>query len=819
MPVLLLGRAVLGAADMTDAPNDPPDTPNDTEDATMSTNHDDPQTPSDDPSSETPKENLVHFNPWRDFNDAAPQIDVFGDEPDPEQIAQFMEVVFGYCDSLIPVRSFIDKGQGFDGRPHNIWINAGENVTDKMTTFANWAAREGAAVYVIPGTVAEQGQAKAADIQQMQAVVVDIDTGDIAAKRAHLERHLGPPTMVVESGGVTPDGQHKAHVWWKLTEPAEGSDIARVTRIRGDIAAKVGGDMHFRSAHQPIRVAGSVYYKNSLKTQVRIVTLNADLERDLGEFTEAVTDMPPAPGVSLQPDFATPDKPAVDEVLVTPVRESAQDDWSRFEGASAAIGYFIRMVHEGRMSKDEGWEGICGYNAAMLRPQWSVERLKRESERLWARHVEKYGPPLIRLDSAAPAPNEMPAFTLGALLDDDSPMPADIIAPRVLTPGGLLVLGGAPKVGKSDLLISWLVHMAAGVPFLGFTPPRPLRVFYLQAEIQYHYLRERMKQISLPKEVLTGARDNLVATPKLNLLLDIEGSVRVAQAIRRAFPADPVDIICIDPIRNLFDGGPDGGGENDNTAMMFFLKDRVEVLRDHINPDCGVILAHHTKKLSKQQVKDDPFLALSGASALRGFYTSGLILHRPDEESPQRKLEIELRNGPALAAKLIDKVKGEWTEINPMNERLVRKDVGAKHDAERVRKGDVIIQMIAEQAARGKMFTPTQFAAKFENKGSLGGKTSIVERLRVLATKGHVKYLQGEKAAEIGLKMNQSKYGFLCVREMLLKTEDDRIDADTGEVSPIFIKVQPSHFMCEETGGLLPVENSEIWVDQDGGAE
>ena len=819
MPVLLLGRAVLGAADMTDAPKDPPDTPNDTEDANMSTNHDDPQTPSDDLSSETPKENLVHFNPWRDFNDAAPQIDVFGDEPDPEQIAQFMEVVFGYCDSLIPVRSFIDKGQGFDGRPHNIWINAGENVTDKMTTFANWAAREGAAVYVIPGTVAEQGQAKAADIQQMQAVVVDIDTGDIAAKRAHLERHLGPPTMVVESGGVTPDGQHKAHVWWKLTEPAEGSDIARVTRIRGDIAAKVGGDMHFRSAHQPIRVAGSVYYKNSLKTQVRIVTLNADLERDLGEFTEAVTDMPPAPGVSLQPDFATPDKPAVDEVLVTPVRESAQDDWSRFEGASAAIGYFIRMVHEGRMSKDEGWEGICGYNAAMLRPQWSVERLKRESERLWARHVEKYGPPLIRLDSAAPAPNEMPAFTLGALLDDDSPMPADIIAPRVLTPGGLLVLGGAPKVGKSDLLISWLVHMAAGVPFLGFTPPRPLRVFYLQAEIQYHYLRERMKQISLPKEVLTGARDNLVATPKLNLLLDIEGSVRVAQAIRRAFPADPVDIICIDPIRNLFDGGPDGGGENDNTAMMFFLKDRVEVLRDHINPDCGVILAHHTKKLSKQQVKDDPFLALSGASALRGFYTSGLILHRPDEESPQRKLEIELRNGPALAAKLIDKVKGEWTEINPMNERLVRKDVGAKHDAERVRKGDVIIQMIAEQAARGKMFTPTQFAAKFENKGSLGGKTSIVERLRVLATKGHVKYLQGEKAAEIGLKMNQSKYGFLCVREMLLKTEDDRIDADTGEVSPIFIKVQPSHFMCEETGGLLPVENSEIWVDQDGGAE
>ena len=268
------------------------------------------------------------------------------------------------------------------------------------------------------------------------------------------------------------------------------------------------------------------------------------------------------------------------------------------------------------MSKDAGWEGICGYNAAMLRPQWPVERLKRESERLWALHVEKNGPPLVRLDSGAPAPDELPAFSLGALLDDRQPHARGHHRPRVLTPGGLLVLGGAPKVGKSDLLISWLVHMAAGQPFLGFTPPRPLRIFYLQAEIQYHYLRERLRQIALPPEVLAAARDTFVATPKLKLLLDDEGSVRAARAIQAAFPEAPPDILCVDPIRNLFDGGPEGGGENDNTAMMFFLKDRVEVLRDHIDPECGVILVHHTRKLSKHQVKEDPFLALSGASAL-----------------------------------------------------------------------------------------------------------------------------------------------------------------------------------------------------------
>lgn len=757
---------------------------------------------------------IVHFNPWRDFNDAPCQVDVFGDEPDPEQIARFMEVVFGYCEGLIPVRSFIDKGQGFDGRPHNIWIDADRTVADKMATFSNWAGRESAAVYVIPGTVAAKGQAKAADILQMQTVVVDIDTGDIAAKRAHLERHLGPPTMVVESGGVTPEGQRKAHVWWRLTEPAEGDDIARICRLRGDIAAKVGGDAHFRSAHQPIRVAGSVYYKNSLKTQVRIVELNAHRERDLDEFIEAVTDMPPAPGISLQPDFSASDKPAVADVLVIPVREGAQDDWSRFEGASAAIGHYIRMVHDGRLSKDEGWQAICEYNAAMLRPAWPVERLKRESERLWAIHVEKHGPPLIRLDSAAPAPNELPTFTLGALLDDTSPMPADIIAPRVLTPGGILVLGGAPKVGKSDLLIAWLVHMAAGVPFLGFTPPRPLRIFYLQAEIQYHYLRERMQQIGLPPDILAAARDNLVATPKLQMLLDAEGSVRVASAIRRAFPAEPVDIICIDPIRNLFDGGPDGGGENDNAAMMFFLKDRVETLRDHIDPDCGVILVHHTRKLSKQQVKDDPFLALSGASALRGFYSTGLILHRPDEDSTQRRLEIELRNGPALPAKLVDKVNGRWVELNPMNERLVRAEVGARYDAERVRKQDVIIDILLDEAAAGRLYTINQFAEAFENKAGLGGKEGIRERISVQATKGFIKFVRD--GAPYGLGPSRSRFGFLCVEGMAVPDDSEAIDPITGEVSSRTITVLPTHYKSPQTGALLEVENPLVWIYPEG---
>ena len=244
---------------------------------------------------------------------------------------------------------------------------------------------------------------------------------------------------------------------------------------------------------------------------------------------------------------------------------------------------------------------------------------------------------------------------------------------------------------------------------------------------------------------------------------------------------------------------------------------RVEVLRDHVNPDCGVILVHHTKKLSKHQVKEDPFLALSGASALRGFYTTGLILHRPDEDASERKLEIELRNGPALKPKLVDKVNGEWVEINPMNERLVRAEQGAKFDAERDRKGEVIVDILHREARSGRMYTMTLFAEAFENRSGLSGQTSIRERLNVLTTKGIVKFVKGDAASDLGLASDRSKYGYLCVEHMELATGEEAVDPETGEVTPVHVRVFPSHYKCPQTGAVLPVENPAVWVYPEGG--
>jgi hypothetical protein len=577
---------------------------------------------------------------------------------------------------------------------------------------------------------------------------------------------------------------------------------------------KVGGDTHFRSAHQPIRVAGSVYHKGGFQRLVQIREHNP-VEVELVEFADRVAAMPVLPGAGVAPLADGHAKPSLDAILTTPVHEGGADAWTRFEGASAAIGHFVRMVHEGRISANEGWEAICQYNVAMMRPAWPVERLQQEADRLWALHVRKNGPALLRNEAESQQQNlPLPVFSFGQLLDDRSPMPPDIIAPRVLTPGGLLVLGGAPKVGKSDFLISMLAHMAAGVPFLGFTPPAPLRVFYLQSEIQYHYLRERMQEIRLDAAVVNGARERLFATPKLRMILDEKGLALVVDAVRARFPDAPPDIICLDPIRNLFDGGEEGGGENDNSAMMFFLTERVERLREAVAPDCGVILAHHTKKMNRKAVGEDPFQALSGASALRGFYTSGLLMHRPDETITQRRLEIELRNGPALPAKLIDKEKGRWVELNPMNERLVRKEVGAKLDAERLRKHDVILGILLDEAAGERLYTTMQFAETFENKGGLGSKHTIRDRLSVLGTKGFVKFVRD--ATAFGFPVTRSHTGYLCVEGMTFGIPDETADTVTGEIATSPRRVLPSHYKCPQSGSVFEVENPEVWVYPEG---
>jgi hypothetical protein len=403
----------------------------------------------------------------------------------------------------------------------------------------------------------------------------------------------------------------------------------------------------------------------------------------------------------------------------------------------------------------------------------------------------------------------LPIYSMGEILDDDTPVPDDLISNRIVTPGGITVFGGAPKVGKSDFLLSWLAHMAAGLAFLDMVPARALKVAYIQAEVRYPYLKERMHNIHLPKVGLALARRNLMVTPQLHLVLNDEGLEQLIQAISAHFSGAPPDIIAIDPIRNVFDGGG-VGGENDNDAMMFFLTRRVAKLHLTVNPDAGVILVHHTKKITKRQFEEDPFQAFAGASSLRSFYSSSLMLYRPDELTTVRQLIFELRNGPGLPIRYVDKVDSQWEIVNA-SERLVLKEYGQRLDAERLRKLDVILQILLDEGLKGNCYTANQFAEAFEGKAGLGGERTIRERLSALATQGYIKYFRN--AQDYGLpSIGRSKYGYLCVEGMVVNLPQGDPNPDTGEVFTVSLRILPTHYKCPLSGAALPVENPEVWV-------
>ena len=308
--------------------------------------------------------------------------------PDPSLIEAFSKLLFGYCDGWVAVREFAEKGTAT--RPPSLpFLRADSDLGTKLVAEATAAAKAGLALFVVPGTVSGRGKAKADDVVAMQTVLVDLDHGDVQAIHDHLAQHLGPPSLEVVSGGITEQGQEKLHLYWKLTEPAVGTDIPAVCKLRSAIAAKVGGDPSFGSAHQPIRVPGSIYRKGGVE---RLVTIRAErsLEYDLTDLAERVEALPALveSTVPTQHLIGATKEPAA-KLFAKRVREGGADGITRFDALSRIIGYWIRRYGDGYVSREQAWEEIASYNEACIVPPWPIDRLRQETNRLWQRDSER----------------------------------------------------------------------------------------------------------------------------------------------------------------------------------------------------------------------------------------------------------------------------------------------------------------------------------------------------------------------------------------------------------------------------------------------
>jgi putative DNA primase/helicase len=311
-----------------------------------------------------------------EFAPAAPLVD-------PAAIAIFAEVVFGYTEGLVPVRLLSEKDTA-SGAP---WIEtqaADRALAASLAASARRAETAGRALFAVPATIAQGTSARREDLAETAVIMVDLDTGPIAAKRDHLVSWLGAPTLEVASGGVTNEGEAKLHLYWRLTEAVRGADLDLVADLRESIAVLAGGDQSFARLTQPIRVAGSVHAKSGKRTPVSIIA-HTGIDHDLHDLAERVGQMPPFADTG--PSYEI-DTGAVSGGMSAPnlfdrvIHQGGTDGITRFLAISKVAGHLIRRARQGRMTVADAWIALQEYNRDHIAPSWDLPRLERDFQSL-----------------------------------------------------------------------------------------------------------------------------------------------------------------------------------------------------------------------------------------------------------------------------------------------------------------------------------------------------------------------------------------------------------------------------------------------------
>ncbi|MFP3020470.1 MAG: hypothetical protein ACEY3F_03915, partial [Wolbachia sp.] len=94
-------------------------------------------------------------------------------------------------------------------------------------------------------------------------------------------------------------------------------------------------------------------------------------------------------------------------------------------------------------------------------------------------------------------------------------------------------------------------------------PAKPLKIFYLQNEMEYDYIRERLQKLRISKKTLDAGTENLVITQKIKLTLNVE---EIKEIMSENLDVKTVDLIVID---SLFD----------YRSMISFLQNSIDELR------------------------------------------------------------------------------------------------------------------------------------------------------------------------------------------------------------------------------------------------
>ena len=196
-----------------------------------------------------------------------------------------------------------------------------------------------------------------------------------------------------------------------------------------------------------------------------------------------------------------------------------------------------------------------------------------------------------------------------------------------LLPAGTFLLAGAPKIGKSFLVLQMAYQVSMGAPFLGFSS-RQGTVLYLALEDTYERLQKRLAQ-------MTEQDSEHLILSVFSETLDEGLTERLSD-----FWSEHTDtvLIIIDTLQRVRSRTLDNGSyaaDYDTLARLKEFSDTYGVT---------VLVVHHTRK----EGAEDVFNTISGTNGLMGAADGALLLHKDKRTASDAVLEVVGRDQPQL---------------------------------------------------------------------------------------------------------------------------------------------------------------------------
>ncbi len=218
---------------------------------------------------------------------------------------------------------------------------------------------------------------------------------------------------------------------------------------------------------------------------------------------------------------------------------------------------------------------------------------------------------------------------------------------RAVIPGliyeGTALLAGAPKLGKSFLMLQLALAVARGEPVLGSGPVEQGDVLYLPLEDGLRRIKRRIRGLLGSETDWPPALSLCAEWPRLG-----EGGVEQIDDWLAAHPA--ARLVVIDTFQRVRDaGGRYTSAYAEDYEALRPLSPLAEAHR------VAIVVVHHTRKLES----DDPLDLVNGTVGLTGVVDTALILRR-SRGTADASLLVTGRDTEAELALCHDGATGRW---------------------------------------------------------------------------------------------------------------------------------------------------------------